>query len=52
MKDLLVSLVQYFFENESTDEVSLKTLLKTILKILVFIIILSFGLWIALKLKK
>lgn len=52
MKDLLVSLVEYIFNNADDGDFSFKNFLIVALKVMIFIVIISLGIWIALKFKK
>lgn len=52
MKDLLVSLVEYIFNNGDDGDFLFKNFLIVALKVMIFIVIISLGIWIALKLKK
>ncbi|MDO7171225.1 hypothetical protein [Mariniflexile sp. AS56] len=52
MKDLLLSLVEAFFNNGNDEDYTFKNLLVVAIKVILFIVIISLGIWIALKLKK
>ena len=49
MKELLVAFVEYLFYLDPNEEITFKFLLIIILKIIVFILIVSFILWLLLK---
>lgn len=49
MSDLLITFIEFLFYPDSEKEITLKTLLIIILKIIIFLLLLSFVLWLLLK---
>ena len=53
MNDIFEIIVRYFFENDKDDDnLTLKKLIIMIFKIIIFLLVITIGLWIALKFKK
>lgn len=51
MKDLLVTLVQFIFDIDDYEDITLKRLIITAIKVFGFILIVALVIWIAIKLK-
>ncbi len=49
MKELLITLVEYFFYNNPDEETNAKTLIITFIKVIIFISLVTFILWLLLK---